>query len=49
MISPIRIAAYSDDVALTKVIRRQLFEVLSLECWRSTLPPTHFLQALQSF
>jgi len=46
MTKPIRIAAYSDDMALATVFRRQLFEVTDLEFWRSTLTPTHFLQAL---
>jgi hypothetical protein len=49
MIKPVRIAAYSYNVALTGVIRGQLFKVTDLEFWRSTLTTTHFLQALQSF
>jgi hypothetical protein len=49
MIKPVQIAAYSYDVTLTGVIRRQLFEVTNLEFWRSTLTSTHFFQALQSF
>ena len=46
MIKPVRIATNRHDVALTGVIRRQLFDVTNLEFWRSTLTPTHILQAL---
>ena len=37
------------DVALTGVIRRQLFEVTGLEFRWLTRDTTHFFQALQSF
>jgi hypothetical protein len=47
MIKPMRIAAYSYDVAIARVIACQFFKVPNLEFWRPRIDGTHFFRALE--
>jgi hypothetical protein len=47
MTETIRIAAYSYDVAIARVIGCQFFEVPDLEFWQRTRKRSRFFQALE--